>query len=434
MLKLLCPLLITGFVFSLISCGKKEKKDSGVYTPHVDPEPEREAFLAKQEIACEPGTYCPDYIAKIVVFDKGTPRYCTGTLVSKNKLLTSASCLPSYLRSTDSDCSQDVHFFFNKGNRPPERLKCKSILQVSSIDADHPEYWRDDVAVLEMSDNLYWREFRDVSRKGIKDMDKLRFFAVEQMNDSTGIIRKEECEAVLGSYLFPLSATESSPNILLAGCKRKTGYRGAGIMDSFPRIRAVLSDNSPLRAALENSPLLVKPLKEFVHVSNFACAQFMDETSTVNEQECAKQLDYSALANERTRLFSDDERFTSIVSKLEKTASDASRFYRFAASLIQDNDKFVTSFRPVCFKSVNSWLNSVKGNGEVTETPELPSHALKKGIDSYGRAITQETENQNTKYYLTFSGKRLFKEKLSDVFVSTDDTAIQRLNSMKACQ
>lgn len=434
MLKLLCPLLIIGAVFSLAACGKKEKTAEEKFTPPVNPEPEREEFLSKQQIACEPGTYCPDYIAKIVVFDKGVPRYCTGTLVAKNKLLTSASCLPSYLRTTEADCSDDVHFFFNRGTRPPERLKCKSILQVSSIEPTNPEYWRDDVAILEMSDNLFWREFRDVSRKGLKDMDKVRFFGVEQMNDTTGIIRKEECEVDHGSYLYPLSANESSPNVLISGCKRKTGYRGAAFMDSFPRIRAILTDNSPLRGPLENSPLLIKPLKEFVHASNFACAPFLDETSVLNEQECSKNLDYSSLSTGRARLLSDDERFSSVVAKFEKVASDASKYYKLAASLLQDNDRYQLSFRPTCFKNVSSWLSAVKGDGEVTETPQLPGSTLRKGIDSYGRAITQEVEEKKEKYYLTFSGKRLFKEKLSDVFVSTDDTDTQRLTALKSCQ
>lgn len=434
MLKILAPLLILGAVLSVVSCGKKEKTAEEKITPPVIGDTEREEFLAKQEIVCEPGTYCPDYVAKIVVFDKGAPRYCTGTLVAKNKLLTSASCLPSYLRTTDSDCSEDVHFFFNRGSRPAERLKCKSILQISNIEPTNPEYWRDDVAVLEMSDNLFWREFRDVSKRGVKDMDKIRFFGVEQMNDTTGIIRKEECEVVLNSYLYPLSATESSPNILVAGCKRKTGYRGAAFMDSFPRIRAVLTDNSPLRSTLENSPLLIKPLKDFVHATNFACAPFLDETAVLNEQECSKNLDYGALSTGRARLLSDDERFSSLIGKLEKAADDASRYYKLAASLLQDADRFILSFRPVCFKNVTSWISSVKSNGEVTETPQLPGRTLRKGIDSYGRAITQEVEEKKEKYYLTFSGKRLYKEKLSDVFVSTDNSDTQRLNSLRACQ
>jgi hypothetical protein len=429
-IKILLPLFVAGLLFS---CGKKEKA-SVKEEPYTPPQlPEMEEYLAKQEIVCEPGTYCPDYVAKIVVFDKGSPRFCTGTLVSRNKVLTSASCLPAYLRATDVDCSNYVHIFFSRGNRPPDRSKCQAVLQVSDLDGNLPQYWRDDVAVIELSKTI-WREYKDVSRKGFKDGDKVRFFGVEQSNDYTGIIRKEECETVLSSYLFPLSSNESSPNILLSGCARKTGYRGAAILDNFPRVRGVLSDNSPLRSPLENSPLLIKPLKDFVHVSNFACAPFLDETSVLNEQECAKPIDYQHVATERARLLSDDERFGSLVSDLEKTANSISKYYKISVSLNASGDKDTVSYKPICFKNIASWISSVKANGEVHETPEFPAKTLRKGIDSNGRAVTQEVEGKKEKYYLTFSGKRLYKEKHSDVFVSTDSTDTQRLSSIKACQ
>ena len=255
MLKIIFSIFVFGLIFS---CGKKEAGNDIEKLPPEMIESEKEELLKKQEIFCEAGTPCPDYVAKIVVFDKGIVRYCTGTLVGRNKLMTSASCLPSHLRNTDVDCSKDVHIFFNKGNRPPDRLNCKSIVQVSNLDGNRSEYWHEDVAVLELSRNLYSRDFKDVTRKGVRDGDTYRFYGVEQMNEFTGIIKKEECEVVLNSYLYPLSSDESSPNVILAGCIKKNGFRGAAILDGFPKLRGVLSDNSSLKSSLENSPLLIK--------------------------------------------------------------------------------------------------------------------------------------------------------------------------------
>ncbi len=430
MLKIFLALFVCGLLFS---CGKKEasNKEQKYTPPQI---PEAEEYLSQQTIKCEAGSFCPDYVAKIVVFDKGSPRFCTGTLVGRSKLLTSASCLPNYLRSTDADCSEDVHVFFSRGSsRPAERVACKSILQVSELDGNVADYWRDDVAVLELSRNLWSREFKDISRKGFRDGDKLRFYGVEQSGDYTGVIKKEECESVLNSYLYPLSSHESSPNILLAGCVRKTGYRGAAILDGFPRIRGVLSENSSLRASLVNSSLLIKPLKDFVNISNFACAPFLEENSALSEQECAKSLDYSAVAGGRSHLLSDDVRFGTLLTELERVANGLSKYYKILISLEQSGDRQIINYRPVCFKDVDSWLDSVKGDGDVTEVPRFPGRILRKGVDSYGRAVTQEVEGKEEKYYLTFSGKRLFKEDLSDVFVSTDSTPTRRLNSIKAC-
>lgn len=431
MLKYLCPLLIIGCLFS---CGKKEDSKSVEALPPEMIESEKEELLKKQELYCEPGAFCPDYVAKIVVFDRGQPRFCTGTLVSKNKLLTSASCLPAYLRSTEADCSKDVFFFFSRGTRPPDRVECKSIVQVSELDGNLAEYWRDDVAVLELSKNLNWREFKDVSRRGFDDSDKVRFFAVDQSNEYTGVIRKEECEVVLNSYLYPLSSEPSSPNILVAGCAKKTGYRGAAILDSFPRIRGVLSDDSSLRASLQNSSLLIKPLKDFLHVSNFACALFLEDNIALSEQECSKELNYSAIASARAQLMSDEERYGTLVDKLEAQADSLSKYYRISAFLTTVSDRQILNFKPECFKNVSSWISGVKEDGEVNESALFPAHTLRKGVDSNGRAVTQEVEEKKERYSLTFSGKRLFKEKLSDIFLSTESTNTRRISGIKACK
>lgn len=431
MLRILCPLIVIGL---LVSCGKKEspgKKEEEYRPPQIG---EVEEFLSKQEIVCEPGIYCPDYVAKIVVIDRGSPRYCTGTLVGRSKLLTSASCLPAYLRTPEADCSEDVYIFFSRGNRPPERVKCEAILQVSQLDGNQVEYWRDDVAVLELSRYMWSREYKDVNRKGFRDAEKFRFYGVEQTGDYTGIIRKEECEVVLNSYLYPLSSSESSPNILLSGCARKSGYRGAAILDGYPRIRGVLSDNSSLRTALQNSSLLIKPLKDFVNVSNFACAPFLNDSWALDDQECAKPLDYSGVAGARSRLLSDEERYGELLKTLEKNANSLSKYYKMGVTLVQSNDRQVVTYLPLCFKNISSWLESVKGDGSVTESPDFSTRTLRKGIDSNGRAVTQEGEEVKEEYFLTFSGRRLFKENLSDVFVSTDANPTRRLNSIKACE
>lgn len=424
---------IVSIIILSCACGKKEKGSSEEKLPPEMIESERQQFLEGQQVLCEPGTYCPDYIAKIVVFDKGTPRFCTGTMVSKSQILTSASCLPSYLRNAEEDCSKDVFFFFNKGSRPPERVGCKSIVQVSALDGNSAEYWRDDVAILQMEKNLNWREFRDVSRNGFSDGSKMRFFAVEQSNNFTGIIRKEECEVVLGSYLYPLSSSESSPNILLSGCTKKNGYRGASILDSFPRIRGVLSDLSSLRASLENSSLLIKPLKDFIHASNFACAPFLDETSVLNEIECSKNLDYDSISGSRLNLLSDQARFGDIVGKLERTADGLSKYLKITTKLTPVGDRFSLDFRPVCFKNISSWLAGISSQSNFNYEAVFPARTLKKGVDSNGRAVTQEVEEKQMKYYFGFSPKRLSKEKLSDVFLETDVTDSVRISALKAC-
>lgn len=430
MLKILSALMIVGLV---LSCGKKEKARTQEETPQLPSMGEREEFLEKQTIVCESGSSCPENVAKIVVYDRGNYRYCTGTLVSRNRVLTSSNCLPSYLRSTEAGCENDVHFFFNRGSRKPLRVGCKAILQASALDGNAVEYWRNDVAVLELKENLYGRESRDVTRRGMSDMDRVRIYGVEQLDSTTGIIRKEECEVVHGSYLYPLSANESSPNVLLAGCARKRGYRGAAILDSFPRIRGVVSERSGFRSSLENSPYLLKPLKDFVHGMNFACAPYLSQTGTLNEVECSKFLDYSAVVSERDRLLSDSARFGGILPRLERAADGASKYFKITLQLVQTDDRFSLSFIPQCFKNVSSWINAVKKDGDVVETPKFPSRTLRKGIDAYGRAATQELEESDVIHRLTFSGKRLFNDGLSDVFQRDGEGSLPPQRGMKAC-
>jgi hypothetical protein len=169
-------------------------------------------------------------------------------------------------------------------------------------------------------------------------------------------------------------------------------------------------------------------------VSNFACAPFLDENSALNEQECAKVLDYSSIANERSRLLSDDLRYGDLLAKLEKTADTASKYLRITASLSTVNDRQVIDFHPTCFKNVSSWLPGIATKNSFEYDATFPARSMRKGVDSNGRAVTQEGDNNSSKYYFGFSPKRLSKEKLSDVFLDTDATEQVRVSALRACQ
>src|SRR5687768_1738012 len=136
--------------FVLVGCGKKannSKAQSSVKEPRTDTVEgnDTEAYLAKQKVFCEEGEACPNYIAKIVVFDNNkTPRICTGFLVKENIVATSTSCLPDLLRLKDQDCSTDVTLFFPETNiSAMERVACKRVLQVSDLTSSDAGLWRD---------------------------------------------------------------------------------------------------------------------------------------------------------------------------------------------------------------------------------------------------------------------------------------------------
>lgn len=426
----------------IIGCGKKTKESKSVEGPGEQlPQTasDRDAFLDKQQVACDQGQNCPNYISKMVVFDNQNIKYCTAFLVDRDKIATAASCLPAYLRQESVTCDKDVFFFFQgPANRPAIKIGCEKILQVSNLEGSDAGLWRSDVAFIKLTEKINGRRFLDFNRDGLGNHKEFTFWGIDQIDDSTGFIRRQECESIHNSYLNPLATSEFSPNMLFSGCGLRDGNSGAPIIDTRGRVRGMVSRSINRKTVeyLQTTGLLTKPLNEMFHATNFSCAPTIFDTNIADEKECSKDLSAGAREDLRSQVLSFSNILKEMKNKLEAKISDGSQYFNFAVKFNNVQvDEYKTEITPKCFKNISRWINTLNTsrNAYVFQA-SLPNVVVKRKMNSYGRIVGVDESLAATIYNFQFSPKLLSIAKTSLVFMWNDLVNLQFPNMTESCQ
>lgn len=441
---LLSPLFSSLLGVSLLviaGCGKRaETKKIGQSSDHQTAPPvisDVEALLGKQEVVCEQGKFCPNYIAKVAIVHGSKVNFCTGFLANRNIVATATSCLTDLLRLNNQDCSRDVFFFFpNHFNRSSFRVGCKKVLQVSQIDSNNPILWRDDVTFLQLEEPVPFRRSLYFSREGLENNKFYTMWGIEQVDKHTAFIRRMECEAVHKSYVNPLAAKASSPNMMFAGCVLKAGNAGAPIVDSRGRVRGMVSRQMDLklRDYINSTDLLSEPLKEMFHATNFACAPLLYDTDVMDERECTKELNYAALDNSRAEMLSLTDSFNNLRLKLEERLSGLNQYFNIGVNLRSSGDTQEVELFPKCFKDVSSWLSTLNlSRNAFSFNVDFPQISFQKVMDQYGRLSGKEVEQGEKRHFIQFSPKNLKRFRNSRVFLWNDEINLTFNNVTETC-
>lgn len=433
MLRPFISLSLSGLcVLSLFSCGKEQKDVSTggeIYEAPIKPDPE------KQQVFCEKSSACPSHLAKVMVVEQRSRRFCTGTLIDSRILMTSTSCLPKQLRSAGVSCSKDVFFFFEKSNDgTPEMVGCTKVLQVSELQGGNPALWRDDVALLELDQPMHWRRKLAIDRNGLPEDRTYSYFTVDQVDEHKGIIRKRDCLPSHNSYVNPLASHPASPNMVISGCDFYKSSSGSPLLDSKGRIRALASQgmSETLRNLLNTSGMVLgDPLKPILHATNFACAAVLNDMTVLDERECFKNLEQGESDKKRMELLNSDKLFYSALLETKRGIS-SNIFMEFDTRLMPFEDHFSPEIFPVCFKNVSSWINKYKKNNQWSFEVSFTTSIYKKMIDPNGKVGPFVSPLAPKKIKILFGPKDLSNLKWSTVtVVDGDDRTVYR--NMKAC-
>jgi len=431
-LRLGRKILVRSFIgmsfFAIICCGKKVEESNKSSSSQRETTPistDLEQVLNNQQLTCEPGAVCPNYIALVNVIDRGKLRSCTGFLVGRDIIATSASCLPSLLRLADQDCSEDVHIYFGSIINSDRTLRfgCQKVIGASDLKSSNPVRWRDDIAFLKMSNTLSYRRTLEFSRKGFKDLETYSSWYVTRMDERTSFIKKATCRNIQSSYVNPFANNVSSPNILVSDCNLSDNASGAPLLDGRGEVRGMISTktNSSISDYLIKAGLTSAPLKTMYHGTSFACAPTIYDTHVLNEVECLKDMGQVALDEEISKLLNPQQVFEDARQKLETELNNQVSYVSFQASLEGDNGERRLSFSPRCFKPLSDWLNTVENSGAFVMDFSFPAVEVKKSLDAYGKLFAHVIEHQTQKYNIQFSVKNLKRYANSRVFFWNDD-------------
>ncbi len=413
---------------ALASCGKKVEdgnKGSGSQRYDIPVSSDLDQTLQEQQLSCEPGSVCPNYMGLVNVVEKGKIRSCTGFLVARDIMATSASCLPSILRLAEQDCSKDVHFYFAgmTSREKTVRVACKKVLGSSDLKGSSPVRWRDDVAYLKIDGDMLYRRNLYFSRQGFEDQKTYQAWYVSKVDDKTFFIKKNTCKNIQASYINPFASSISSPNILLSDCELDASASGAPLLDKRGQVRGVVSNpmDNQIADYLSKTGLLAKPLSKIYHGTSFACAPTIYDSQVLDEVECLKDMSQLTLDEERFKLLNPRDFFDRSIPDLEKMVNKLSNYLFFKVRLFGEGDEKQMGFEPVCFRPLKDWINNVENTSALVTDFTFPTYKVKKALDSYGRLIANVSNDEKPiKYHIQFNVRNLKRYANSKVFFWND--------------
>lgn len=419
---------ILGVNLLLVGCGKKPEEKDGLQEATPLPISTINEFLSKQNISCEKGQICPNYLSKLVVVHGSEYKFCTGFLVSPTVMATSSSCLPSIVRKAGQDCSRDIHFFFPKvGNTPAVQAGCAQVLQASELDGADPILWRDDVTFLELKEPIYNRRKAIFSRQGPGIGKALATWVVDQQDAHSAIIKKLSCEPIYSSYINPLSSGENSPNLVFGDCFLPKSGMGAPVIDSTGRVRAMASRmvDDKLVNYLKGTGLLINGLKKMFHSTNFACANILDDMDMTDERECLKELSYNKVDKLRSDMLSTSPLFKDHQKIFEAYLPTLSKNLNFGVKYVLNGDVQNAILYPSCFKPLKEWVAKYGNKNTLVEDVMLPNVSFRRVMNSDGKIQGITIEKTPQKFLFQISLKNLRAVKRSSVLMWSETTDVE---------
>lgn len=428
---------VVACLFLIVSgCGKK------VGLKEVNNEVERptqtqiDTYLSQQDVNCEPNRACPNYIAKLVIVNGESFKFCTGFLINDKTIATSSSCLPGLLRLQGQDCGRDIFFFFPKtSNRPAQKATCKRVISASVVDGKDPLMWRDDVAYLELNSSIFYRRQANISRDGLQNNREYTTWMIDQQDGSSALVKRINCNAIHGSYINPLAANESSPNMIFGNCPITRGGAGAPLLDNRGKVRGMISKgmDSGLRNYLVNTGMLLNPLSEIGHGTNFACAMVPGDIDVLDEKECYKDLNYNIVDRLRGEMVSTKYLFSELRKNYEDSIQSISSKMKLGVKLLPNGDIYETEIFPKCFRPLDGWLDQLSSNRNTyVDSLSFPVKSFRRAMDSFGRILAITLESEEKEISMQFSLKTLRNTKKSSILIwaNGEDQNVRTYNNM----
>lgn len=412
---------------AIICCGKKvedssKSSDSQRYDVPISNDVEQ--ALSVQQLSCEPGAVCPNYLGMINIVEKNKIRSCSGYLVARDILATTASCLPSLLRLAEQDCSKDVHVYFAGAGAEDKtlRVKCRSVIAASNIKGNNPILWRDDVAYLKLDSALPYRRTLQFSRKGLSEDQSYTSWFVSRMDEKTSFIKKSTCLNIQKSYVNPFASHISSPNILMSDCELSSESSGSPIIDRRGEVRGMISTvaSTAISDYLLRAGLTTAPLKKIFHGSSFACAQTIYDSQVLDEAECFKNMSQIALDEEISKILNTGDFVKEALVTLQGELDGLSPYVNLKASLAGEGMVRKLSFSPVCFKTLKDWINTVDITATFTSHFSFPQTEVRRSLDRFGKLSMEIIKGEVESYNLQFSTKFLRRNGNSRIYFWND--------------
>jgi len=365
---------LTLILITCISCGKEVENsppNQGGTPPRTQEDdiadPSILRFIAKQTVFCEDEEYCPENIAKIIIIDRQTTKYCTGTLIAPDIMMTSSSCLVPSLRIPNHSCSANVFTIFPKKDyKSTVSIGCQKILASDNNEDIDPALWSSDVAFYKLKETVPRSPIK-ISREGFKEDFPYVTWKINWNNDYDSTIVMENCYPIYDSYANPFAVKRSSPLIPVSECELAVGNTGSPLINGKNEVVGILSSimDKKVGTYVANSDVLSEPITKHInHVVNMSCVKMPNPVSTYNfDKECSKTITEKKLLRLRSYIMHSPAIHHDNMVEIEKELEIPNKIFKwdFKFEKNHKNNSFeVHMGRPKCFYDIKSWINEKK--------------------------------------------------------------------------
>lgn len=401
--------------------GPRERESGPIVVP--------EDIIKSQRLICDDPLFCPESITKLVIKSKEGTFQCVGTLIDGDKVLTSASCLPKSLRIPSLACSKNVFAVFAAGRFAPEEIvACRDIEYVNGNLFTEPALWQSDIAIVNLSRKLD-REVALLYQNGVGHKESLEAWKIENKTKDFGVIKKDLCQSLLGTYLNPFSTDKFSSMFVVNNCHLNVNSAGAPLYKDG-KLAGIFSVEMGDRIYnyLTSSKILDGEIKRYFHVNNVGC--FEDSHKYFGfgaPQECFVKKTVSLLDQGRSSILKSveihDQNMDAIKSELEaeKKYFSWNVYFQYSERL---NSVEAHLGRPKCLYDVGSWIGQYRTwRGKIWTYAnvelEVPNYRLSIKLNSDLRPISVVDESETKIYKIEFNPYDAYVNKNSFVTISS---------------
>lgn len=408
----------------LCSCGKKVEDNSDVNSRRVlSRNPSRTImtpFIQRQTVECEDELSCPESVAKIVVIDREKIRYCTGTLISSDVMLTSATCLTASLRTPKLDCSQNIFVVFPQiGIRPLFRAGCKQILSAYGNQSSEASLWRGDFAFLKL-DREIPRTASQIKRSGLEEFNTYTTWKVDYVNDTNGHLKKATCYPIFNSYANPFANNSRAPMIPVSDCELVEGNAGAPIMANNGDLVGISSTglDETITQFILNSDLLDEPMAHIHHMANLACVKTpIDKISKIEDKFCNRPISISLLDQLRSNMIFSTKIHQEEFRKIQEELEIPVKYFKWNVGFDtgpRGRVHEVSIKKPECFFDIQNWIGEFTRFGGRIRTfavlnIEIPRYRVQTKLTRLLRPVSVVSSSEVKSYRVEFNPKNAFK-------------------------
>lgn len=387
------------------------------------------SFIQRQKLACPDKFLCQESVAKLIVIDSQTIRYCTAALVDSNVLVTSASCLTRSLKIPNLDCSENIFAVFPQTNIQTQQVfRCDRVLEADVNEEVDKALWRSDLAFIKLKEAPS-RRVLDISREGMSDQAKYTVWKSSYLSDTDSTLSASNCKPVFNSYMNPFAASAKSPMVAMVDCPFVEGNTGGVVLNDNEEVVGILSSDldQKIKEFVLTTGWLNGELKPLAHASNLACARLPFSRQTdVEDDSCYKKIDQALLDKQRATLMKSKNLHAYNIAKItEQMEKKPMKYFNWLFTFVPSStgEFFELHMKePKCFFDIQKWISEFRSWGRVRtyglRKIIFPNYRLKSGLGGDLKAISLVENLGEKEYTIEFNPRSAWSWKKTYVKIS----------------